>query len=982
MIRHSFFDYNYDYLRFDTEWKFEWDIDNETEDTIHFYPFTQAIGEDGTNLTWRFCGVGNADDCSTIVEHSEYVWDPTNPILEYQAANEEGTSPEPLWDPNHPDNLTHYLSPFGGQGIITLTNTVETVIIDTVPPEFVTDAGTEYILIKTPDDKGDVYRHVELVFRDKAGLDFKYFTLSIDGQTLYDYDRKTEKILEPDLALIKKKTLKVYSDGYNTYKIQFDLKYDKDIEDVLQEKGLSLKVWDKSANFKVYNFGTGDDSVSVNNKKWIFIDAKRALDEFEPLQITFSSVEPADMIIKDTKPGEAWCTIFNPNQDLWALGMNSIVSQLTKESLGWIDTTTLTDVFKDLEYNPDGSPTHYEDHGCIKFKIINVDKAGDMEVEAWVRTGIEKFDGILKTVTYAKAGLKWMCMDPDGRLYNLKPYVPKYMRGTDYANFIEFFELYLNTVYTNMTRGTNISVLEKIAEIADFLDIDKIEDYLVRDYARHRGAEYDIDLMTMLNMNLGFFNPEVFGSRSESDVLDIVKYALKNLPMYNQLKGTEKGMILALRMFSFVCKLIPLWVRMSPQVEEYPNFYEEDRLYSFTGYFLTSRFNMEFDATNCDFKEFNDNLDSLVKFIKSIKPITKILNLIKYTIISDVPTDMLIVDKTETNDDALKYKLVYNQSDIDDMAKHSKLDLNTMHAKRLWFGYRPHGESSIDGAAVPNMFTALASLFEKYRGDFKFTYQAATKTIGYSFTVLAKTRITPSSNPAEIWADFANKMPDPDNSAYTTFASNVQSCCYGLTQDFNYAAGTLKTFIKDKLPADAYNPHFEPPFDTDQQISWKTDSKNLTIDAAVKYTVTGTLSPNDDPAELFFQLTGRSKNMYGSKDINYARVNTQLSEFKKEFERLMSRMSNTDAYEKTFSLASAKVVILDTGLYLSFTDGNTATYVSDIFRIISAGTAGKEFLEKWATRSLGDPDVTIDGSDTLTIEFTHIPGTEVYNFGE
>lgn len=895
MIRHSFFDYNYDYLRFDTEWKFEWDIDNETEDTIHFYPFTQAIGEDGTNLTWRFCGVGNENNCSTIVEHSEYVWDPANPILEYQAANEEGTSPEPLWDPNHPDNLTHYLSPFGGQGIITLTNTVETVIIDTVPPEFVTDAGTEYILIKTPDDKGDVYRHVELVFRDKAGLDFKYFTLSIDGQTLYDYDRKTEKVLDPDLKLIKEKSLKVFSDGYNTYKIQYDLKYDKDVEDILQEKGLTLKVWDKSANFKEYNFGTGDDSVSVNNKKWIFIDAKRALDEFEPLQITFSSVEPSDMIIKDTKPGEAWCTVYNPNEDLWAFGMDSIISQLTKESLGWIDTTTLTDVFKDLEYNPDGTPTHYEDHGCIKFKIINVDKAGDMEVEAWVRTGVERFDGILKTVTYAKAGLKWMCMDPDGRLYNLKPYVPKYMRGTDYANFIEFFELYLNTVYTNMTRGTNISILEKIAEIADFLDIDKIEDYLVRDYARHRGAEYDIDLMTMLNMNLGFFNPEAFGSRSESDVLDIVKYALKNLPMYNQLKGTEKGMILALRMFSFVCKLIPLWVRMSPQVEEYPNFYEEDRLYSFTGYFLTSRFNMEFDATtNCDFKEFNDNLDSLIKFIKSIKPITKILNLIKYTIISDVPTDMLVNDIEDKDENELDYMLVYNQDDIDDMTKYSKIDLSTMHAKRLWFGYRPHGGSSIGGASVPNMFTALASLFEKYRGNFQFTYDATPKTINYSFI----------------------DVSDIDNAV----------------------TGELSSSFNIDNPAD--------------------------VD------------------ELFLQLTGLSTSNYGSKDINYARVNTQKAQFKKELKQVIALLKQTGTFVKRFSLAPVKVVLLDTGLYLSFTDGNTATYVSDIFRYIAAGNSAKEFIEKWATRSLGTPDVEIDGSDTLTIAFSHIPGTEVYNFGD
>ena len=906
MIRHSFFDYNYEYLRFDTEWKFEWDIDNETEDTIHFYPFTRVADDKNGNMeTWLFCGTdADHDDAgntvlsgrgSTVVTNT--VWNAAAPILEYQAANEEGTSPEPGWDLNNPENLTRYLTPFGGKSIITLTNTVETVIIDTVPPEFVTDVGTEYILIKTPDDKGDVYRHVELVFRDKAGLDFKYFTLSIDGQTLYDYDRKTETKLAPDLDLIKKKSMKVYSDGFNTYKIQFDLKYDKSIEDILQEKGLTLKVWDKSANFKEYNFGTGDDSVSVNDKKWIFIDAMRALDEYEPLQISFSSVEPTDMIIKDGKPGEAWCTIYNPNEDLWVLGMNSVVSQLSKESLGWIDISTLTDVFPELEVDKTGNPTHYEDHGCIKFKIINVDKAGDMEVEAWVRTGVERIDGILKTVTYAKAGLKWMCMDPDGRLYNLKPYVPKYMRGTDYANFIEFFELYLNTVYTNMTRGTNISVLEKIAEISDFLDIDKIEDYLVREYARHRGAEYDIDLVTMLNMNLGFFNPEVFGSRSESDVLDIVKYALKNLPMYNQLKGTDKGMILALRMFSYVCKLIPLWVRMSPQVEEYPNFYEEDRLYSFTGYFLTSRFNMEFDATNCGFKEFNDNLDALIKFINSIKPITKILNLIKYTVISEVPTDLLVHDETRTDDNTLNYLLVYDQSDIEDMARHSRIDLSTMHAQRLWFGYRPHYASTIDGAAVPNMFTALSSLFEKYRGNFQFTYQSSEKSISYRFLDRNKAdKVDRDVIEAEITAS-----DDPTNQEY--------------------------------------------------------------ID------------------EQFFNLTGLSTANYKVTDINYARINSQKTQFQKELTRVIATIKNADSFKKNFSLASVKVNILDTGLYISFTDGNTATYVSDIFRYITVGDSAKDFIEKWATRSFGEPEVTINSNDTLSIEFAHIPGTEVYNFG-
>ena len=63
MIRHSFFDYNYDYLRFDTEWKFEWDIDNETEDTIHFYPFTRFVEDkSGETETWYFCGPKSSHD--------------------------------------------------------------------------------------------------------------------------------------------------------------------------------------------------------------------------------------------------------------------------------------------------------------------------------------------------------------------------------------------------------------------------------------------------------------------------------------------------------------------------------------------------------------------------------------------------------------------------------------------------------------------------------------------------------------------------------------------------------------------------------------------------------------------------------------------------------------------------------------------------------------------------------------------------------
>lgn len=999
MIRHSFFDYNYDYLRFDTTWKFEWDVDNETENTVKFYPFTRFVDDtSGETETWYFCGTDADHNAngetnltgrgSTIVTST--VWNAAAPILEYRSNDEaegDGTGPTArtaLWNEENPENFTRYLSPFGANGLITLTNTIESVIIDTIPPQFVTDAGTEYILIKTSEDPKKVYRHIELVFRDNAGLDYKQFVIKAGDKVLYEYKRKPVDDGKPQIIddLIKKNTLKVFSDGYNTYKIQFDLQYDEELEDILTSKGLTVEVWDKSANHHAYNFGTGDDSVSVNKKKWIYIDSKRALDEFEPLQISFSSVEPADMIIKDGKPGEAWCTIFNPNEALWALGMDSVVSQLSKESLGWIDITTLTDVFKDLEYNKDGTPTHYEQHGCIKFKIINVDKAGDMEVEAWVRTGIEKFDGILKTVTYAKAGLKWMCMDPDGRLYNLKPYVPKYMRGTDYANFIEFFELYLNTVYTNMTRGTNISVLEKIAEIADFLDIDKIEDYLVREYARHRGAEYDIDLMTMLNMNLGFFNPETFGSRTESDVLDIVKYALKNLPMYNQLKGTEKGMVLALRMFSFVCKLIPLWVRMSPQVEEYPNFYEEDRLYSFTGYFLTSRFNMEFDATNCDFKEFNDNLDSLIKFIKSIKPITKILNLIKYTIISEVPMDLLVNENAESESGTGEsYQFVYRQDDIDDMVAHSRLDYSVMHPRRLWLGFRPSAMCTCGTGEFSNAYTTLSSMVDKWNGDMVFTYEASEKEVKYNFTAYRLCNISYKTSAEEAWK--ALKVEPAEGETFETFKTVFDE----KVKELNKTVYTQPFFFYSAVDAimQQLTNIAEIPAD---ELSFRIYYKEGYFRVKRKTDVSGKVfDDTEDGRELtllekFTKLTGLVRNT-NKIDKEYARINRLWQDFQQEYAVLDDTLRpSTTTTVKTFPMRSAVPHILDSGFYLEFTDGDTATYVSDIYKHMTAKQAGIEFVNKWAMISLGLPEVEVTGYDELAIKFTHIPGTEVYHFSE
>ena len=56
---------------------------------------------------------------------------------------------------------------------------------------------------------------------------------------------------------------------------------------------------------------------------------------------------------------------------------------------------------------------------------------------------------------------------------------------------------------------------------------------------------------------------------------------------------------------------------------------------------MTSRFDLELKADNNKFKTFCENIDMFIDLIKSIKPITKILNLIKYTIIHELNVNLV-----------------------------------------------------------------------------------------------------------------------------------------------------------------------------------------------------------------------------------------------------------------------------------------------------------------------------------------------------
>lgn len=767
MIKHSEFDFSYDYLRFDTTWLFEWNINDINGSTQRLYPFTETAGD---SKTWFFQGESGAS-----VQHSD-IWVPTDPWLEYDANNIK------RWNDAHPNNETRYLTP--DSSFIKLTNTVETVVIDNIPPSFVSDKDTEYIWLK--EGKSDITRHCSFVFKDQAGLDFKQFAIFIgkpddletlnetakdkkdakthktDEMCLYYYSRKHDWAIYNE-DLIDPSSLTIKADGYHTYKIEFDMKYGASDDEVkrLNTEGLQLYVWDKAGNGSVYAFGKDEKEKSggvpgtLEGRRWLLVDSDSDIADLDKLVIKFYDAEPENMIVNENQLGSVWCSIYNPNRDFWPI---DVVVQLSDTSVGRIDMSTYDDS-KYYDYmNPDdeGKST-----GVVRFKIVDIQKYGKVEVQAWLQTGNKNFDDIMKASTYAEESCgPWIIKDAEGRVYNIRRYVPKYLRNTDYYQFIEFFELFLNTMYTNLTKGTNISILEKIAKISDFNDIDRIEHGLAWHFAKSFGCEYDIDLDTMQKLNLGFLrystaDEEAFieSNRTEDDVIDIIKYAIKCLPMYNQIKGSEKGVIMALKMFSMSCKMINLWVKMSPQVEENPDFVEEDRMYDFASYFLTSRFNIEFNSLNVDFPTFNDNLDAFVRFIRSIKPLIRILNLIKYTVIFNndyywLVNDYVHDDMIGEQDLSYRYTIKWDGDSIDEMIKRSKVNKAVNHATRIWINYNADscvvipvdsdGKQVLDTSVPdPPDINSLYSFFAEYMSNSngKFAFRYKNDPITYEYTV-------------------------------------------------------------------------------------------------------------------------------------------------------------------------------------------------------------------------------------------------------
>ena len=481
MIKNSSQEYKYQYLRYDTEWQFKWNVAVDADGTIKFYPLKKAA--DGSS--WYFCGEGDPNTGDWIT-HDENVWDASNPVFEYHVVDSDhptendGTGPNAYtnaWDALHPRNLTRYLRQ-GDTGIIHLSNTIEHVHIDTVAPKFISDDGTDYILFKKQSETNSV-RNCSFVFTDDVGLDYRQIAIKLGNDILYSYNRQNDDL---QIDADKIKSISIKADGNGKYKVEFELTYGLTKEEVneLNQKKIIIDVFDKSANHKEYEFGNDGSAGDEGKKEWKVIITDIDFSKLDRLIIKYYDIKPTDMIVDVNTVGTAWVSIYNPNKDYWDI---PIVYQLTDDSVGTIDESTYDD-------------SSYKTDGVIKFKVTGIDECGNITTQAWLESGNGgNMDKSLFSATFTEATLGfWRVLDPEGRLYDLGIYVPTFLRHTEWFNFAKFFELYLNSCYTDMKKRKCISALEKTARILDFNEVDRLEDELLPHYAKQHGFEFDVDL--------------------------------------------------------------------------------------------------------------------------------------------------------------------------------------------------------------------------------------------------------------------------------------------------------------------------------------------------------------------------------------------------------------------------------------------------------------------------------------------------------
>ena len=314
-----------------------------------------------------------------------------------------------------------------------------------------------------------------------------------------------------------------------------------------------IDAWNNASGIKFKFFDiAGNITYYVMPKIHITTVTIDTIKNINKLLISFKDIYPEDLDLSNGKIGKATIVAKNLNKDL----LNGVIRiGLLPDSRGSL---------LDFSYN-----SYLEnENGFLNYATIDVDNiidAGYVKAYAYIDLNLKGelsyINDLVYRLTYNTGDLGAFiteCLD-NKRKINIKTFLPSYLEDSEFANFVDLTEKYLNQMFSPIDSYCSISVLEKVSRISNFNNIDKIEKPLFDKYAYENGNNLDLTFSTV--NKLLSVQKTIMINETETDVIqeydpeNVMRTVLSMTSVINGKKGTNTVIPLILNIFGIQSKL-------------------------------------------------------------------------------------------------------------------------------------------------------------------------------------------------------------------------------------------------------------------------------------------------------------------------------------------------------------------------------------------------------------------------------------------
>ena len=209
----------------------------------------------------------------------------------------------------------------------------------------------------------------------------------------------------------------------------------------------------------------------------------------------------------------------------------------------------------------------------------------------------------------------------------------------------------------------------------------------------------------------------------KSEAIALIKYLYKNMPTYNQIKGTYMGIQYVMNMLGLCSSITEIWsdktqntlknfadesgLIRADELNDVRNRIDELGTAKVKNYFLTSRFDIDFvNVKNQSYSDFTKQSELIIQVVNQIKPVTRALRKLYYII--KITTDLSLQNISLYNN-AQKTIYAYRyQWDVTSSSYKNNFDINSQRLTTLYLPYissKPHakclGSYNENGSFVP-----------------------------------------------------------------------------------------------------------------------------------------------------------------------------------------------------------------------------------------------------------------------------------------